>query len=159
MRTAALTCTLLFALADPLSAQPLHWSRYSNPQLGVGVDMPTDLFAVDGGPARSFPGQTFRTADGRADLSIYAIDNQARDTPAAFLRNRFQQSGPAAVYRRVTPRILAVSGFRGDQIWYARCNFSNARVNCVALNYPAREKRAWDAVVTRISNTLSSPGG
>ena len=51
--------------------------------------------------------------------------------------------------------MLAVSGYRGDQIWYARCNFGRTRLNCVALNYPASEKRDWDAIVTRISNSLS----
>jgi hypothetical protein len=159
MRATALIPMLFLASTHVAPAQELQWSRYSNSQLGVGVDMPTDLFSVDQGPARNLAGRTFKTSDGRADLSIYTMDNEARETPAAFLRNRFQLPSSSAVYRRVTPRILAVSGFRGDQIWYARCNFSAARVNCVALNYPAREKRAWDAVVTRISNTLSAPSG
>ena len=164
MRTAAMIFAFLVAVvqqptAQPLQAQALQWTRYSNPHLGVSVDMPAELFAVDGGPAASFPGRTFKTSDGRADLSVYAIDNAANETPATFLRKRFQLSSSAAVYRRVTPRILAVSGYRGDQIWYARCNFASTRVNCVALNYPAREKRSWDSVVTRISNTLSSPNG
>ena len=85
--------------------------------------------------------------------------NEPGDTPASFMRRRFQLPHSSAVYRRVTPRVLAVSGFRGDKIWYARCNFSMSRVNCVALNYPAQEKRNWDAVVTRMSNTLSVPRG
>jgi hypothetical protein len=29
-------------------------------------------------------------------------------------------------------------------------------MNCVLINYPAAEKRQWDGVVTRISNTLAS---
>ncbi len=29
-------------------------------------------------------------------------------------------------------------------------------INCVLINYPAAEKRQWDGVVTRISNTLAS---
>jgi hypothetical protein len=159
MRTAALIFAFVVAYGNSASAQPFQWSRYSDPQLGLSVDMPADLFADDSGPARDLPGRSFRTSDGRADMSVYAIDNRARETPATFLRNRFQLPGSSAAYRRVTPRLLAVSGFRGDQIWYARCNFTEAQINCVALNYPAREKRAWDAVVTRISNTLSSPRG
>jgi len=54
--------------------------------------------------------------------------------------------------------MLAVSGYRGDQIWYARCNFGRTRLHCVALNYPANEKRQWDAIVTRISHSLSGAG-
>jgi hypothetical protein len=49
-----------------------------------------------------------------------------------------------------------VSSFRNDRIWYDRCNFSGHYINCVLLNYPAVEKRQWDDVVTRISNSLSA---
>ena len=39
-------------------------------------------------------------------------------------------------------------------IYYSRCNFSaprGASIHCFDLVYPQREKRAWDAMVTRIS--------
>jgi hypothetical protein len=122
------------------------------------VDLPTSLFTVDRGPSERFNGRTFATADGRADISLYSIQNTAGETPRTFLARRFQLPASALVYRRVTNRIVAVSGFRQDKIWYARCNFASRQVNCVALNYPAAEKRQWDAVVTRISHSLSSPG-
>jgi hypothetical protein len=60
------------------------------------------------------------------------------------------------VYQRVTPRFFVVSSFREDKIWYNRCNFAGRFMNCVLINYPAAEKRQWDNVVTRISNTLTS---
>jgi hypothetical protein len=58
----------------------------------------------------------------------------------------------------VTPRFFVVSSFRGGNIWYNRCNFSQRFVNCILINYPAAEKRQWDSVVTRISHTLASNG-
>ena len=61
------------------------------------------------------------------------------------------------VYKRVTPRFFVVSSFRNDIIWYNRCNFAGEFMNCVLINYPAAEKRQWDSVVNRISNTLTSP--
>jgi hypothetical protein len=36
-----------------------------------------------------------------------------------------------------------------------RCNFAASSINCVLINYPAAEKRDWDGIVTRISNTLA----
>ncbi len=48
-----------------------------------------------------------------------------------------------------------VSSFRNDMIWYNRCNFAGRIATCVLINYPASEKKQWDAVVTRISNSLS----
>lgn len=133
------------------------WSRYINHELRIGVDLPKDVFVVDGGPTKTLDGRNFRTADGRADLSVYSIGKPAGETPKSFLRNRFQLPSLSVSYRHLKGRVLAVSGLRDDKIWYARCNFARVRVNCVALNYPAREKQSFDAIVTRISNTLSIP--
>jgi hypothetical protein len=144
-------------LSVPGWAQELGWSRYTDRSVGVSVDLPTELFPVDRGATEKLDGRTFATGDGRADVSVYSIQVAAGVTPGSFFRNRFQLPSSSVVYQRVTGRILAVSGYRRDKIWYARCNFAPGRANCVALNYPAAEKRNWDAVVTRISNSLSSP--
>jgi hypothetical protein len=53
------------------------------------------------------------------------------------------------------PRFFAVSGYKGDKVWYGRCNFSKGFVHCVLINYPAQEERAWDDIVTHISLSLS----
>lgn len=152
-------CLLVIAGDNDAFSQQTNWSRYANSDTGVAIDIPRDIFAVDAGPTAHAPGRTFTTSDGRADVSIYSMANEPGGTPASFLRKRFQLPESSAVYRRVTSRMLAVSGFREDKIWYARCNFSVSRVSCVAMNYPAQEKRSWDAVVTRMSNTLSLPRG
>ena len=144
-------------LSGTSAAQDLSWSRCTDPNVSVSVDLPTDLFSVDRGPTEKLEGRSFTTSDGRADVSLYSVPVPAGATPASFFKNRFQLPSSSVVYRRLTKRILAVSGFRQDKIWYARCNFASHRANCVALNYPAAEKHRWDAVVTRISNSLSSP--
>jgi len=152
---------LLLAIAvlagTPSAAQQDRWLRYGDRDIGVSVDLPLNLFTVDRGPSERLNGRTFATEDGRADVSLYSIPNPAGDTPRGFLEKRFELPTSSVVYRRVTNRIIAVSGFRRDKIWYARCNFNAGLVNCVALNYPTSEKRQWDAIVTRISNSLSSP--
>ena len=145
--------TILMGL--PSWAQDVAWSRYGG-QTGIAVDLPFDIFSVDRGPTKKLGGRTFATPDGRANVSVYSIPNAAGDSPRTFLEKRFQLPA-SSVYQRVTDRIMAVSGFRRDKIWYARCNFGSRVANCVSLNYPASEKSQWDAVVTRISNSLSSP--
>ena len=42
---------------------------------------------------------------------------------------------------------------RGDDFFQVA--FGRRYVDCVLINYPAAEKRQWDAVVTRVSHTLS----
>ena len=72
--------------------------------------------------------------------------------PLLFLRRRIRLR---AFSTSVTPRFFAVSSYKGDKVWYDRCNFSRGLVHCVLINYPAREERAWDDIVTRISLSLS----
>jgi len=48
-----------------------------------------------------------------------------------------------------------VSGTRGATIYYEHCNFLNMDVlSCFYVSYPAAEKAKWDAIVTRIGQSL-----
>src|SRR5213075_908388 len=96
--------------------------------------------------------QRFRTSDGRANFTIQSVPNTG-DSPASFLAKKHPP--PRIVYRRITPKFFVVSSFKGDKIWYDRCNFADRFIHCVLINYPASEKREWDATVTRISRTLT----
>ncbi len=149
--------TLVFALAFmPLVAvaQPISWETYVVPETGAVAQIPTTIFSEDGGKPEEGYGRRFRTADRRANLTVESVPNEAGDSPAAFLAKK---NPPANIeYQRVTPRFFVVSSFKGDKIWYNRCNFAGRFVNCVLINYPAAEKRQWDSVVTRISKTLAS---
>jgi hypothetical protein len=148
---AALVLTLA-ASTLAASAQPVRWTRYNIPESGTSVDFPSSIFTETAGRPDGY-GQRFRTADGRADLTIQAAPNVQNDSPAAFLAKNHPP--PRIQYKRVTPRFFAVSSYKGDKVWYNRCNFSGRLVHCVLINYPAEEERDWDKVVTRISLSLS----
>jgi hypothetical protein len=136
------------------AAGPIHWQRYAIPETGVSVDIPITVFTSDAGQTEIGYGRRFLSSDRRANLTVQSVPNEAGDTPAGFLTKKKPPVG--IVYKRVTPRFFAVSSFRNDKIWYDRCNFSGRYINCVLINYPAVEKRQWDDVVTRISNSLSA---
>jgi len=135
-------------------SQPLSWQDYVVPETGAVAQIPTTIFSEDGGKPEIGYGKRFVTSDRRANLTVQSISNDAGDSPAAFLAKK--NPPPNIEYRRVTSRFFAVSSVRDNKIWYNRCNFVGQVVNCVLLNYPAAEKRQWDSVVTRISNTLTS---
>lgn len=148
------TAALMMLGATAASAQGSDWQRYVVPQSGAAVDIPTAVFSQDAGVPEPRYGRRLTTADGRANLTVQSFTNDARDTPAAFLA---KQGPPANImYRKVTGRFFAVSSIRDGKIWYNRCNSSGRYINCVLINYPAGEKRQWDGIVTRISNTLAS---
>ena len=143
----------LVTSAQAASADAVRWTTYTIPETGTSVDFPSSIFTERAGRPDG-EGQRFQSADGRANLTIQAAANSANDTPAAFLARK----GPPShiTYKRITPRFFVVSSYKGDKIWYDRCNFSRGLAHCVLINYPAREKRAWDKIVTRISLSLTS---
>jgi hypothetical protein len=151
---------ILLAAAVSLSVWPAwsapqqtDWRRYVIPETGANVDLPTGIFSNKVGNSEKGYGARFLTADGRANLTVQSLRNDSNDPPSAFLAKMRPPSG--IVYRKVTRNFFAVSSIRNGLIWYDRCNFAGGSVTCVLINYPAAEKRAWDGVVTRISNSLS----
>jgi hypothetical protein len=150
---------ILMALAISLSpagvfADPPKWQRYVIPTTGASVDVPVGIFTDDAGSPESGAGRRFLSADGRADLTVQSVPNPGQDSPATFLAKK---KPPAdIIYRRVTADFFVVSSVSNGKIWYNRCNRADRSMNCVLINYPAAEKRQWDAVVTRISNTLAN---
>src|SRR5215207_969999 len=153
MRSTLVAQVLALAASTSIaSAQPVTWTTYTIPDTGTAVDFPSSVFSEEAGRPDGY-GRRFQTSDGRASITIQATPNVANDSPAAFLAKK--NPPPRIQYKRVTPRFFAVSSYRGDKVWYNRCNFSRGVVHCVLINYPAREERAWDDIVTRISLSLS----
>ena len=141
----------LVVSAPAASAQAVRWTTYSIAETGTSVDFPSSIFTEEAGRPDGY-GRRFQTADGRADFTIQAAPNVSNDSPAAFLAKRHPP--PRIQYKRVTPRFFAVSSYKDDKVWYDRCNFSSGLVHCVLINYPAREERDWDEIVSRISLSL-----
>ena len=152
----ALAIVTGLAAPSPIRAAPaaIDWIRYSVPETGAAVDVPSSIFTEAAEKPEGGYGGRFLTADRRADLTVQSVANDAGLSPADFLARK--NPPPGIVYKRVTPRFFVVSSFRNGRIWYNRCNFAGRFAHCVLINYPAAEKRQWDSVVTRISNTLAS---
>jgi hypothetical protein len=142
-----------FALASQPASAETRWRTYTIPETGTSVDVPVSIFTEQAGLPLHGHGERLKSADGRADLTIQSETIAPDVSPAAFLA---KMNPPARMqYKRVTSRFFAVSSYRGDKVWYNRCNFANGLMHCVLINYPAAEEHAWDDIVTRISLSLS----
>src|SRR4051794_18627080 len=65
----------------------LHrWLAYRDPISGTAIEFPSDVFSVEAGDPEQGLGKMFRTSDGRAQLSIYALPNDANESPTAYLK-------------------------------------------------------------------------
>ena len=135
-----------------------RWGRYRDRDFGMTFDFPAHIFSLktaeQGG--RSV---VFSTPDGRARIRVFALANEAHDTPRRYLGRIVKAGEGRFTYVRTTPRFFVASGTRTGTIFYRRCNFpasADRRVTCFQMDYPQREKRAWDGVVTRISLSLAA---
>jgi hypothetical protein len=148
-----LSALILAVSCMAAAAQPASWRRYVVPETGASADIPLSIFTEDAGKPETGYGARFLTSDRRANLTIQSVANEGL-APARFLAAKNPPSD--IVYKRVTSRFFVVSSFRNNMIWYNRCNFAGPYANCILINYPAAEKRQWDSIVTRISNTLAN---
>jgi hypothetical protein len=141
---------MLSLSATSASAQTggLSWRTFEVPESGTRVDYPSGMFMPRGAPKKGV-GKKFERTDGRAVLSVYSLDNQAGDTPGTYIRKNLRVGKRALDYERIARSFFAISMERDGKIFYSRCN-----IHCFDLVYPQDEKRAWDAVVTRISLSL-----
>lgn len=161
MRSILFGAILILASASMANAQrtgalggDAGWTRYRDPGSGTSVDMPGGLFSRQAGRPTRGSGERFTTVDGRAQMTVYTLRNEAGDSPASYIRNNLRQNRRRLDYDRVTNRFFAVSAIAAGQVHYTRCNFDRGRIHCVDLTYPHRETRAWDRTVTRISLSL-----
>ncbi|MVT51109.1 hypothetical protein GPL17_11465 [Bradyrhizobium yuanmingense] len=147
----ALLAAIMALCATCSVASANGWRIYRIPESGTSVDIPASIFTEPAGKPDGY-GQQFRSSDGSADLTVQAVENRQRLSPAEFLAGKNPPTG--IIYRRITSSFFVVSSIKRDKIWYNRCNFARGYVHCVLINYPAAQKRRWDAVVTRISRSL-----
>jgi hypothetical protein len=156
MRTpVALAGILLAGFGGPAASQ--DWTTFVEPNFGTRVEYPREVFTVHDGPAYRGIGEKYTTSDGRATLVVYSQQNPRRESPRSYLKRYLVGPWRTLDYVRVTRSFFAVSGAVEGTIYYGRCNFSRRSertVHCIELNYPAREKRDWDEIVTRISRSL-----
>ena len=146
-----LAAAIIAVCATSSMACASGWTTYRIPESGTSVDIPASIFTEPAGRPDGY-GQHFRSSDGSADLTVQAVVNQQRLSPAEFLARK--NPPPGIIYKRITSSFFVVSSIKRDKIWYNRCNFTRGYVHCVLINYPAAQKRRWDAVVTRISHSL-----
>ena len=150
----AVHLTVVFSVFGlvPAAAQS-QWGEYADGR-GTRIAYPTDLFVT---PERGEIGKAYTTRDGRARIHMYSMPNAKALAPSEFMRENFPASRSVLSYDRVTRNFFAISTRLKGMIVYMRCNFSSASggaLHCVDIRYPEREKRAWDAIVTRISHSV-----
>jgi hypothetical protein len=145
---------VLFGVGQAAAQGDGGWRTFAIPEFGTTVQFPAALFDTPQGQPQQGRGQRFRTADGRAQLSIYSLRNDQALTPASYLRGNLQVPRQSLYYQRIAPNFFAISANHQNMIYYSRCNFVRGAIHCIYVIYPRGEKRAFDGPVTRMSRSL-----
>lgn len=133
MRLILLTIFLVFTSAGALTAQ-------ERPNL-----LPEDWREVSGD--NQMHERRFVSPNGSAWVSFFT--SAAEPAPSG--------PGERVTYQRRSRKFTAVSGYRGDRIFYRKSNLAcgGMRWHSIALEYPASAKRAMDPVVTKIAHGMN----
>lgn len=147
------------AALGPASAEQ-GYRTYRNARFGVSADVPFDWKA--GREPDNMDGLVFSSPDGAATITVFGILN-ADDTPAGevIADEQRAQSGETATYRNKGPHQAVISGTRGALIFYRKTMLSckDHVLNHLAIEYPAAQKQAFDALVTHVAASMrTSPG-
>jgi hypothetical protein len=140
----------------PPSAAADGWQTYANPRFGTHADYPAAIFTRRAPPPENGDGQTFIGKDGTARLAIYGSFNSGDHTPRSYVDELIRPRG-AIAYEHIAKNFFAVSGRRGETVWYQRCNFEGGAagiIHCFVLEYPAKQKQQWNPIVARIAKSL-----
>jgi hypothetical protein len=145
-----LLATLSTSLAAPYRVDPRH-HQDGHPNAATIVPSRWRLEPLEG----AWRGSRYVSPDGSSWFAAYASP-VALEPIAAHMDTIARQKGEAITYFRREQDWLAVSGFKGDRIFYRK-----AVIGCggtvwhhIAFEYPAARKRQMDRFVIQASQSI-----
>ena len=152
MAIAVAILLLIAGLAGPAGAKDLR--SYEDENFGTATVVPADWVQLP--PDHRWYGVRFISPDGSSWLAVYAAPQSGSIDAHMDATTRAAGESITLLVRR--PGWLVVSGIKGDRIFYRKAILAcDAVWHHVALEYPARLKRTYDALVSVVSRSLE-PG-
>jgi serine/threonine-protein kinase len=147
-----LALLLLGAGLVPAAAET--YRAYANERFGATADVPASWRA--GPPPANGDGLIFRSPDGNAALTVSGSLNIADSVDEAMRDQATPNDGENVTYSKAGKRDVTISGTKGDRIFYRKSILvcGDQVWNSIHLEYPARDKKAYDALVTHVARSL-----
>lgn len=144
---------LFAAFAASASAAP-EWRRYVNARFGVSADAPRDWQAQP--PPENGDGATFVSPDGVAKILVFGRLRTEASLVQALESATEPADGEKITYIKRGARSFTASGLGGDLIFYRHAILSCADKvwNFVEIDYPIKDKAAYDALVAHVAASL-----
>ncbi len=157
MKLAVLALLLALGTFASAAAPAESWTRYQDGVDRCRLDYPDGLFdlgAIDAENVQWFSGPGKNTY-----FRVNSLSNEEQLTPRQIRAEYLKEKGKAdLVYERTKTDFLVLSGFRGSNIFYTKVTLSpdNETICVLHISYPRKAKRAFDAVVTRMSRSFNA---
>jgi curved DNA-binding protein CbpA len=137
------------------------WTTYHNTRFSFALKYPADVFAIDMGTANENV-RSFRSADGDAQLRIFAAENVSGVTLAKYRRTLIEgrYAGMDLDHSPQRKFWFVLSGTRGDTVYYERVTFScdTKAIHGWQMIYPSSERTLYDLVVDEIQRNYTHFG-
>jgi hypothetical protein len=146
---------LLLALSTP--GQSATWGVYQDDTKKCRLNYPKSIFTVGKKDEADF--QRFSGPNKDIYFRIAGLPNDERLSPKQirmeYIKNRDKAE---VVYERTKRDFLVLSGVRDRKIFYSKIAVSPNTKNICVLHivYPLKTKRAFDAIVTRMSRSFAA---
>jgi len=148
---------LAVLLAAPPAAVASQTVPYTNDRYGFTVAVPAGWRADP--PPDNDDGRTFRSPDDKSFVTAFGHFVLNQDFAGEVEQIQSGHIGETLTFKRAGKDWAVASGTRGDRIFYRRGVISckNSVWSEVDIEYPAAQKRAFDALVATIAASLK-PG-
>jgi hypothetical protein len=146
---------LIFAAVAPTPAHAESWAVYNEDK--CRLTYASSLF--NRGAMNSEKFQQFYGPDKHTYFRVKGLPNEEKLNPKKIRSEYIKEKGAAdVVYERTKRDFLVLSGYRGQNIFYTKIALSpdNETICVLHISYPRKAKRAFDAIVTRMSRSFTA---
>ncbi|QQS32428.1 MAG: hypothetical protein IPM50_12290 [Acidobacteriota bacterium] len=145
---------LLFSfLALSISAQ-VKYTSYVNDRFEFLVEYPSSLLSPQAPPANG-DGRTFMSKDKKVEMRAWGENNALFRSIEVQFTEAKRQCGKTS-YERVGAMLFAFSCVKNGRVIYQKTLYresDDVYINFL-IEYPLREKKRFDPIVTRIANSM-----
>lgn len=148
---------LIFAAYAPRLAHAESWAVYKDDTQKCRLIYASNVFARGGIDAENY--QRFSGPNKETYFRIIGLPNEEQLTPREIRAQYIKKKGTTdLVYERTKRDFLVLSGYRGQNIFYTKIALSpdNETICVLHISYPRKAKRAFDAIVTRMSRSFAA---
>lgn len=138
-------------VADVSDNAPAEAIRYGNVRFGFHVNVPREFSPQ--GESDNGDGQVFLSAGGNAEVRVYG--SWLMEPEITCSADAVHATDAAHIsYRRQIGDTSFVSGTVGDRIFYTKVIRASDRCLTLSMQYPSKEKQAYDAIVQSIARSF-----